>query len=88
MVGLMGVVRGKTRVLADDWRMILALLNFVSGCLCFADILRGNVVSEPNLVVAQIKRMPCGVHGGGVDEQHYGLAVALPDFLRGGGIGG
>ncbi len=52
MVGLMGVVRGKTRVLVDDWRMILALLNFVSGCLLLADILRGNVVGEPDLVVA------------------------------------
>ena len=27
MVGLMGVVRGKARVLADDWRMILASLK-------------------------------------------------------------
>ena len=60
----------------------------VSGCLFFADVLRGNVVGEPNLVVAQIKRMPCGVHGGGVDNQHNGLAVALPDFLRGGDVGG
>ena len=32
--------------------------------------------------------MPCGVHGGGVDNQHNGLAVALPDFLRGGDVGG
>ena len=98
MIGMFGL--GWNLSLMAYWRRAAAVPFLVfrlpsglheewfSGCLLLADILRGNVVGEPDLVVAQIKRMPCGVHGGGVDAQHDGFAVALSDFLRGGDVGG